>query len=132
MSRLLSTEPVEVRIGECECEGTPHPEGDVALLRPRLLPGDAIAAMSVFQSGRAATEMQRDYGMVLLRGGLVGWNIEDDGKVIPLDALDSGALDWETTLRLIADKADDLYSEGLLRPLVDAMKKSSPDGPTET
>lgn len=124
MSRSLSTKPVEVRIGACECPGTPHGE-DVALLRPRLLPGDAMAALAALDPSHDEATIQRDLGMAFLRGGLIGWNIlDDEGDAIPIYAIDNGALDWDTTLRPVAERAADLYTEGLLRPLVSRTKKS--------
>lgn len=111
------------------CPGTPHDE-DVAKLRPRLLPGDAIAALAAFNSEHDSATIQRDLGMALLRGGLLSWNITDEDGPIPLSALEDGTLDWDETLRPIAERANDLYTESLMRPLLDAIRKSSPGGPT--
>ena len=129
MSRRHPTTPVEVPIGECLCPGSPHDE-DVALLRPRLLPGDAIAALAAFNPSHDSATIQRDLGMALLRGGLVGWNIVDESGPIPITAIDDGSLDWDETLRPIAEQANDLYTESLMRPLLEGMKKSSPGGQT--
>ena len=122
MSRRHTIEPVKVRIGECLCPGTPHEE-DYALLRPRLLPGDAIAALSALRPDVDSSTLQRDIGMSLLRGGLFAWNIQDEDGPIPLDAIEDGSLDWDETLRPIAEAANDLYTESLLRPLVERMSK---------
>ena len=129
MSRRYPTVPVEVRIGDCLCPGAPH-EADVAMLRPRLLPGDAIVALAAFNANNDSATIQRELGMALLRGGLVGWNIIDESGPIPLSAIDDGSLDWDETLRPIAEKANDLYTESLMRPLLDAIRKSSPGGQT--
>lgn len=123
MSRRHTLEPVKVPLGECLCPDSPHDE-DYALLRPRLLPGDAIAALSALRPDVDSATLQRDIGLSLLRGGLIAWNIRDeDGEPIPLDAVEDGSLDWEETLRPIAEAANDLYSESLLRPLVERMRK---------
>lgn len=131
MSRLLPTEPIPVSIGACQCPDTPHDE-DVALLRPRLLPGDAMAALSALDPSNDEAAIQRDVGMAFLHGGVVSWNILDDaGQPVPLSAMDTGALDWDETLRPIADKAAELYTESLFRPLLHAAKKSSQHGRTD-
>lgn len=100
------------------------------MLRPRLLPGDAITALAAFNPNNDSATIQRELGLALLRGGLVGWNITDEDGAIPLSALDDGTLDWDETLRPIAEKANDLYTESLMRPLLDATRKSSPGGQT--
>ena len=124
MSRRHTLEPVKVRIGDCLCPDTPHDE-DYALLRPRLLPGDAIAALSSLRADVDSATLQRNIGMSLLRGGLLSWNIQDeDGEIIPVTAIDDGTLDWEETLRPIAEAANDLYAESLLRPLLEKTKMS--------
>ena len=130
MTRRHTLDPVRVSLGECLCPDTPHDE-DYALLRPRLLPGDAIAALSALRPDVDSATLQRDIGMSLLRGGLIGWNIQDETGPIPLDAIEDGTLDWDETLRPIAEAANDLYSESLLRPLVERMKKPSHGGRTD-
>ena len=124
MSRLLSTDPVRVVIGPCECPGKPHEE-DEAWFRPRLTVAGGMEASGIV--GGAASypstgALGRDLGMVYLTDGLLRWNILDDkGKPIPCtrEVLESGALDWDTTLLPLADGAADLYSESVMRPLVE-------------
>lgn len=135
MSRLLPTEPVPVRIGDCECPGTPHPDGDFAYLRPRLTAGGGLAATQAILNNLDDTiTMARAIGLIFLSDGIVRWDLlDDDGKPIPHDlaTLTSGALSWEETLLPLADEADKLYAASVLAPFRPAKApKSSPIGRT--
>ena len=122
---------VPVRFRDCSCPGTPHPDGDVAELRPFLdYPGgaEALAAIQsvLFDTDRFAEVL----GPVFIRRGVVGWNLlDDEGDPVPVtrEALD--ALRWEDAYEL-ADKADDLYGGQVLVPLVKRMPASSKNGQT--
>lgn len=136
MSRLLPIEPIEVRIGDCECPGTPHPDGDKAWLRPRLTAkGGMTATYLIVNNDGDPTRLSRDLGMCFLVDGLVRWNLlDEDGNPIPTDedTLTSGALDWDSTLLPIANAANDVYQESVLRPFRPAKAlESSPSGPTD-
>ena len=132
MSRLLSIEPVRVRIGDCECPGTPHTEGDHAALRPRLTARGGLLATSILNNAPTAGVQQTmtDLGMCFLEDGLLSWDLlDDDGKPVPLD-LRSGALAWETLLP-IANAANDIYIDSVLAPFQKATTPpSSPRGQT--
>lgn len=132
MSRLRATDPIRVSLGACECPGTPHEE-DEAWLRPRLKPEAAIAVLSILGdddlSARVA-DLGSAIGMAFLRGGLLRWNIlDDDSNPIPLSAIEDDSLDWDTTLRPIAEAATSTYVEQLMRPLAQTGAKSSKPGP---
>ena len=136
MSRLRATEPVEVDLGPCECPGTPHQEGDKAWLRPRLTAEGGYRAMHVLmtsaQNGEEVTAGA--LGMVFLVDGLVEWTLLDDaGSPIPTDEemLRSGALDWDTTLAPIAERAAVLYTESVIAPLRRGRSAPSLPGPME-
>lgn len=142
MSRLQATTPVEVQIGPCKCEGTPHEDGDKAWLRPRLLPEDGLTALSMFQSGRGELATEEEavdalagrLGLHWVISGLLRWNLlDDDGEPIPADetTLRSGGLDWEDTLLPIAEAGDRLYSPSVLVPLGIASSGPSEPGPME-
>lgn len=137
MSRLLSTEPVRVRIGDCECPDAPHTEGDHAYLRPRLTPQAGMRLTRlIIDTGFDAQKLAPELGMAWLAEGIVAWDLLDDaGMPVPFDeaTLRSGAISWEDTLLPIADRADDLYGEATLRPFVTtAGSPSSRNGHRET
>ena len=134
MSRLRATTPEVFRIGECLCPGTPHtepgfalgvpiPDGDVALLRPRLTLEGSLEVASMLTNTDLLSDEARflsRLGAICLWDGLLWWNLQDDdGQPIPVsrEVLRSGALDWGETLEPLANKAADLYGEEALRPL---------------
>jgi hypothetical protein len=128
---------VPVRFRDCSCPGTPHPDGDIAELRPYLdYPGgaEALAAITTTdEEGNSSLLPVNEWppliGPVFIRRGVVAWNVEDeDGPVEPTrEALES--LRWEDAYEL-ADRADDLYGGQVLAPLVKRMSMRSRTGPT--
>ncbi len=128
MSRLLSTEPVAVRIGDCECPDAPHTEGDMAHLRPRLTPPAGIAATTLINEATDAIKLNVELGMLFLTDGLLRWDLlDDEGDPVPCDGdtLRGGAISWDETLLPIADRAAELYTESVLRPFRPAKASSS-------
>src|SRR5690349_16815535 len=136
-----------VRFRDCTCPETPHSEpssewggldGDVVELRPYLdLAGgsealrftrDAIAAADG-DLDKATSFMGEMVGPVYVRRGVVGWNLVDENGPVPctLEALE--ALPYVDAYE-IADRADDLYGESVLAPLVKRIGSSSRTGPT--
>ncbi len=118
--------------GGCQCPGTPHGEGDIVLLLPRLsYEGGAEAGLVINRYiGKDDTDaFGKDLGAAYLRHQVRGWNLVDEaGQPVPYSA-DLLLSDWHSA-RAVADKADDLYSEALLGPLVAAVSTYSPDGQT--
>jgi hypothetical protein len=132
VSRLRATEPVEVDIGPCECPETPHQEGDKAWLRPRIRPDAAWAATTLLTLGRTEEEMMRSLCPIFL-GEVLRWNLlDDEGRPIPctVEVMMDGSLDWEDTIKPIADEAADLYGPQVMRPLQKAMPAPSRNGRT--
>ena len=126
MSRLLPTEPVKVRIGDCECPDTPHSDGDHAYLRPRLTAeGGAAAYQAVLNNHTDGEALAGTLGRIFLLDGIVKWDpLDDDGKPISIEAAIDGVVDWTDTLLPIADKADELYAESVLRPFLKAKEQT--------
>jgi hypothetical protein len=137
MSQFVSDELVRVPVGPCQCPGTPHDgqdgrdDGDVVFLQPALtLDGglEVLRALRKTEEGEDlvsfATRMVPPY----LRHGLAAWNFVDErGKPIAVTAEAIRHLKWEMAYT-IGDKADDLYGEEALRPLLARMQKPSPPG----
>ena len=146
MSRLRATTPIEVDIGPCECPDTPHSEGDKAWLRPRMTAGGGLEATAYVESfatdvrkavqdGKDPDELipglVRALGMIYLRDGLLGWTLlDDDEQEVPLSAIEGDALDWDETIRPIADKASEVYGTAVMAPLVRVASPSSKRGRT--
>jgi hypothetical protein len=120
-----------VRFRDCACPNTPHPDGDVAYLRPYLdYAGGAEALAAIQKSNADPILMPQLLGPVFIRRGVADWNLlDEDGDPVPVtdEALD--ALRWEDAYDL-ADKADDIYGGQVLAPLVKRLPKPSPTGRT--
>ena len=130
-------ETIPVRFRDCACPGSPHPDGDVAELRPYLdYPGGAEALQSVTdvdEDGNSTLADVREWpqriGPVFIRRGVVAWNVVDDDGPVPVTREALEALPWEDAYEL-ADRADDLYGGQVLAPLVKRMALFSKAGPT--
>jgi hypothetical protein len=137
MSRLDAATPVPVRIGDCLCANAPHDgleghdDGDLVFLAPQLsLDGGLAAQGALVAYSDDPLRVERELGRAYLSTQIVGWNfLDDDGKPIPLNWENiEKALSWGTGGRLVAEKADELYSATMLTPLLDRLSKLSSNG----
>jgi hypothetical protein len=132
MSRLASAEPVVVDIGPCECEGKPH-ERDQVFLAPVLTMSGGMAAQgAIGKSEGDPVILQELLADIWVRHGVTGWNLLDDkGQPIPLTPENvSAALPYGKGGRLVSERADELYAEDILAPLVQRLERLSPRGST--
>ena len=73
--------------------------------------------------------MSKGLGWAYVTNGIVDWTFEDNGVKVPCTPLNIRRLKWDVVYP-IANKASDLYSEDLFRPLVARASKSSRNGQT--
>lgn len=130
---------VKVMVGDCRCVGGPHKEGDwVELASEATIAVGSAAHAAVGLYGNDALALQVGLGRAYINYGIVRWSFTDPfGSSIPITPDQS---DWGATIdkllpftrggRIVAEKADELYSGPVLGPLMEEMSKSSPDGPT--
>lgn len=138
MSRLDLAERISIRVGDCLCTDTPHDglegrdDGDIVYLDPQLsLEGGlaANAALATFGDDQAALE--RELGLSYILGGVGDWNFLDGGKPIPLTPSNiRRALPWGAGGRVVAEKANELYFNEVVGPLVERARKLSERGAT--
>ena len=107
--------------GHASVRDTPHAEGDKAWLRPRL---DTEAGSGRPDICEAATATRRDvrasWAWPSSRTGScrgTSWTMPAARSPCNEDTLRSGALDWETTLSPIAERASVLYTDSVVNPL---------------
>lgn len=112
---------VEVRVGDCACPGTPH-DGDLVYLLPKLgLEGGAAAEFDLLLTNELPDENRRTLALLarwtvtFVRYGAVAWNRVDETGPAPFD-VESLIADYSVS-RLIAEKANELYSEAVMSPL---------------
>lgn len=126
MSRFDTPDPVPVRIGDCECPGTPHPDGDFVYLAPVLsAPGGMAAQGAISDAGTDGVRLQELLWRVYRDHGVIDWNLTDEeGDKVALTAANKEAgLPYAKGGRLVADKADDLYAQDVLAPFVERIER---------
>lgn len=135
---------VEVNVGECLCPGTPHANGDLVYLRAKMgYTGGAVlqGEMSEYLATPVAErgswmKLNARLKALYLEEGIEAWNLVDgEGNRIPVSTgtireqfLEDFAKADRVTV--IADKADELYYEAVLAPLVKRLLASSQPTPT--
>jgi hypothetical protein len=130
--RSFDSENVPVGLGACYCPGTPHDE-DIVYLAPALSMRGGMAAQSAISEGIGdGLKLQELLAEVWVRYGVVDWNLTDEaGQPVDLTPPNiAAALPYGKGGRLVAEKADDLYAEDILAPLVQRLSSSSRRGPT--
>lgn len=136
MSVLDKAEPIAVPLGACYCSGTPHTE-DIVYLVPELSMPSGLALRALVLQGAQGMdpiEVQRKLGDLWLQVAIVDWTfLDDEGDPIPVTA-DTvlAALPYAKGGRLVADKADDLYADSVIGPLVLASETLLKRGWTRT
>jgi hypothetical protein len=121
MSRFDRVPDVPVSIGPCECPGTPHGDGDFVYLAPVLsAPGGMAAQGAISDANTDSVRLQELMWRVYRDHCIVGWNlVDDEGEPVPLTAENKEqALPYGKGGQTVADKADDLYNEDVLRPFL--------------
>jgi hypothetical protein len=131
----VSNELVPVTVGECQCPGTSHPDGDVVYLRPKLGLRDGIVLQEPVSDWLQIAPAERP-GQEYMRGelserylilGIAGWNLEDEDGPIPVNPVsirENLLNDYERS-QAAAEKGDELYSDVALGPLRRLVSMSS-------
>ena len=128
MSWFVSDEPVAVELGECRCPGTPHSTDTVWLRSTPSMASGVIATQIMYEAN--PDTMPEKLGRAYLEYNVTGWSFLDEkGEPVPVSRDLIRHLSWDALFPL-AEKAAELYSEALTRPLVARASKSSPNGHT--
>ncbi len=126
---------VAVNIGECRCPDAPHADGDVVYLRPKLGLAAGVAVQQTvidLADVRSAPEITGLLSEAYLRYGVADWNLVDAaGKPLDLtpDSLREQVLDDFERATPAADKADELYMQATIGPLLPKAPSSLPTTP---
>ena len=124
MSRFDRIPDVPVSIGPCDCPGTPHGDGDFVYLAPALSAQAGMAAQgAINDASDDAVRLQELLWRIYRDHCVVGWNLlDEEGEPVPLTAENKDiALPFGKGGQAVAEKADDLYSEDVLRPFLARM-----------
>lgn len=129
----MADQLVAVRVGECQCPGTPHPDGDIVYLRPKLdLRGGFRVKRRLIELNQAAlgeetteseklAELEIALAEVYLDEGIAAWNlVDEEGQERPLspEALREHLFSDYSRAEEASNTADDLYRPAVLDPLV--------------
>jgi hypothetical protein len=115
---------VPVRVRDCACPDTPHADGDIVYLAPKVSLELGVAAQqALLEANGDSGHVTRAWMVAFVRYGAKAANF--------LDPFDPEALleDFELASP-VAEAANDLYAEVLLRPLATSPSKSSRGGRT--
>lgn len=115
--------PIEVRVRDCECPGTPHAEGDVVYVAPRpSLACGLEAREDVRQSLGSGTLLAERWLVTFVKHGAIGWNLlDEDGDPVPFDVrVILGDFDLAEP---VAEKCDELYGDTVTRPFLESIRK---------
>lgn len=129
---------VWVDVGECRCPGAPHPVDRVALA-PKAPIEVGAAVMGAIRAAGSNEGMLHGLMARAFVLGIRAWTFVDgDGHPIRADVTSEGfgalvddLLPWANGGADVADRADDLYSEAVLRPLISRTSTRSPGGQTD-
>lgn len=130
---------MKIQLEGCRCPGTPHHHDEVELADAPTIEMGSAAMAAIRIAGDDEPRIVGLLGGIYLRFGITGWSFtNEDGNPIPV--VRSGP-DWAATVdRLlpwaeggseVAEAADVLYSEQILRPLISRLSMRSQGGQTE-
>jgi hypothetical protein len=124
---------VAVPVGPCQCSGTPHEDGDVVELRPRLGLAQGVQIQTaIIMARNEGTPPEVVTGVLAeqyLRVGVMGWNFTSEGgKPLPVTPgnIEERLLSDFSVGTLVSDAADELYAATVVLPLVERAARSSP------
>lgn len=126
MSVLDAPPYVPVDVGPCRCAGTPH-DSDVVYLHGETTAALGLAAYAAIAAAEGVEDQRLRLGMAYLIHGVAEWTfLADDGTPIPVTPETvSRALPWSRGGREVAEKANELYADEVVRPLVERLQRSS-------
>jgi hypothetical protein len=132
---VVSDDPgqrVTVHVGACRCPGTPHASGDEVYLAPEASMTMGLRGNgAISKADNDAAQLEILLGRVFIEEGITGWTFTDeDGEIGVTPANIERLLPWGKGGSLVAEKANDLYGEAVLGPLVRKSLSTSAPGQT--
>ena len=135
MTTADGMQPVVVPVGACRCIGGPHTSGDEVYLAPEAsLTRGLRANGALAEAGNDSARLETLLGRVFIEEGVIAWTFtDDDGDPIPVTRANiERLLPWGRGGSDVSERANDLYSEAVLAPLVRRSQAMSKPGPTST
>lgn len=108
------------------------PSGETVTLRKEVTIPLGVAALSVMRNAKSIAEIEGGLAEVYLRLGIESWSFVEEGRPVPVTPANiDRLLPYAEGGLEVAERADDLYSTVVMRPLVRRSEKSSSSTPTD-
>jgi hypothetical protein len=128
---------VSVRVRDCACPGHPHSEGDVVFLREKAslplglaIQSDMAYAIRAVPADQVASLVTARWVVSYVLHGATGWNFLDErGEPVPFDP--QALIDDYTLGRAVGERADQLYGDVVVKPLLPKPQRPSGNGSME-
>lgn len=120
--------PIEVKLGACQCAGTPHSDGDFVMLAAKL-PAEAGHAAAVAYSTLDGLDLEVGIAQALMRhGAITDWNFTDaKGDPVPITPANVDRyLPWQEGGREVAVKLVQLITDGTYHPFTSGSSVKKP------
>lgn len=137
MSENDGGQPVVVDVGECRCSGLPdpHPHDEVYLAPEASFDLGMAANGAIAAAGDDAAAFQILVGTAFIEYGIMGWNlseiVEGREQIVPVNLVNiRRLLPWGRGGRLVAERANELYGDTVITPLVERSLSASLNGLT--
>lgn len=135
MTTVDGMQPVVVNVGPCRCIGgadTLHPDGDVVYLAPEASMTLGLRANgAIGDAVNDAARLTASLGRVFIEEGITDWTFVENGLPVPVTPANiERLLPWGRGGSDVSERADGLYSEAVLAPLVRRSLNARQPGPT--
>lgn len=128
-----------VMVGDCRCPGSPHPEDWVELASQTPIEVGAAIYQAIRSAGNDELLLEGLMSRAYVTFGICRWSfVEQDGEDTSPVPVDVGKPGWPDVVRRwlpwgqggfeVSEKANELYSGDILRPLLSRTSKSSQGG----
>lgn len=132
MTDIDRGQPAEINVGDCRCPGSPHAFDTVTLAAEPSLTMGLRANGAIAKANDDPALLELYLGRVFIEEGIISWTFVDeegDAYGITPDNIER-LLPWSKGGQLVAEKANDLYGEAILVPLVRQSMTTSKPGST--
>lgn len=128
----MTTDLIPVCVGACLCPGTPHADGDFVYLRPKLGLAAGIAVQKLVIDAKTAdtpateADLHGTLAEAYLIYGVAEWTLTNGSAIaVTPDTIREHLLNDFERSEAVADKADDLYMNPVIAPLLRKARKLS-------
>ena len=132
MTTADGMQPVVVNVGACRCIGGAHTTDTVTLAPEASMTLGLRGKGAIAAAGNDAARLESMLARVFIDEGIIGWTFVDaEGQPEPVNHDNvERLLPWGRGGAEVSERANDLYSEAVLGPLVRRSQSTPPPGQT--